>query len=78
MSTTLLDLTPFIPSDKALGQSTLPDKALELNKESAKLTGQLSPQTLALEQYMRVINSCMVAYINGFNNWRTVFNKIIL
>ncbi len=66
MSTTLLDLGPFIPSDKTLGQSTLPDKALELNKESAKLTGQLAPQTLVtLEQYMRVINSYYSNLIEG-------------
>jgi hypothetical protein len=66
MSTTLLDFTPFIPSDKTLEQSTLPDKALELNKESAKLTGQLASQTLAtLEQYMRVINSYYSNLIEG-------------
>lgn len=66
MSTTLLDITPFIPSDKTLGESTLPDKAIELNKASAKLTGQLAPQTLAtLEQYMRVINSYYSNLIEG-------------
>jgi Fic family protein len=66
MSTTLLDLAPFIPSDETLGQSSLPDKALELNKESAKLTGQLSLLTLAtLEQYMRVINSYYSNLIEG-------------
>ena len=66
MSTVLLDLAPFIPSDQKLAQSSLPDKALELNKESAKLTGQLSPLTLAtLEQYMRVINSYYSNLIEG-------------
>ena len=66
MSTTLLDLTPFIPSVKTLEQSSLPDKALELNKQSAKLTGQLAPQTLAtLEKYMRVINSYYSNLIEG-------------
>ena len=66
MGTTLLNLTPFIPSDKTLGQSTLPDKVLELNKEAAKLTGQLASQTLAtLEQYMRVINSYYSNLIEG-------------
>ncbi len=66
MNTSMLELAPFIPSDKTLGESSLPDKALELSKRSAKLTGQLSPLTLAtLEQYMSVINSYYSNLIEG-------------
>ena len=62
----MLKLTPFIPSDQALAQSDLPDKALELSKWSAKLTGQLSPLSLAtLERYMGVINSYYSNLIEG-------------
>ncbi|MDX8409938.1 MAG: Fic family protein [Mariprofundales bacterium] len=57
---------PFIPSDQALEQSSLPDKAVELSARSAKLAGQLSPITLAtLERYMRVINSYYSNLIEG-------------
>jgi Fic family protein len=60
------ELGPFLPADKTLGESSLPDKALELSKRSAKLTGQLSPLTLAtLEQYMSVINSYYSNLIEG-------------
>ncbi len=66
MDTSMLELTPFIPSDQALGQSNLPDKALDLSKLSAKLMGQLSPLTLAtLEQYMGVVNSYYSNLIEG-------------
>ncbi len=66
MNTSMLELAPFIPSDKTLGESSLPDKALELSKRSAKLTGQISPLTLAtLEQYMEVINSYYSNLIEG-------------
>lgn len=60
------EIALFIPGDKTLGQSLLPDKALELNKQSARFTGQLSPLTLAtLEQYMGVINSYYSNLIEG-------------
>lgn len=66
MGTTILDIAPFIPSDKALGQSALPDKAMQLNTLSAKLMGQLTPNTLTtLERYMRVINSYYSNLIEG-------------
>ncbi len=66
MNTSMLVLAPFIPSDKTLGESSLPDKALELSMCSAKLTGQISPLTLAtLEQYMGVINSYYSNLIEG-------------
>lgn len=66
MSTSILALTPYIPSDKALGESLLPDKAVELNKLSAGLMGQISPITLAtLSQYMAVINSYYSNLIEG-------------
>lgn len=66
MSTSISVLTPYIPSDKALGESSLPDQAVELNKLSAGLMGQLSPITLAtLSQYMAVINSYYSNLIEG-------------
>ena len=66
MSTSISALTPYIPSDKALGESLLPDKAVELNKQSARLMGQISPITLAtLSQYMSVINSYYSNLIEG-------------
>ena len=66
MSTSILALAPFIPSDKALGESLLPDKAVDLNKQSARLMGQVSELTLAtLSQYMAVINSYYSNLIEG-------------
>ena len=66
MGTSISALAPFIPSDKALGESLLPDKAVDLNKQSAGLMGQLSPITLAtLSQYMSVINSYYSNLIEG-------------
>jgi len=67
MNQSILDIAPFIPSDETLGKSSLPDKVLELNKQSAKLTGQLSPLSLStLERYMRVINSYYSNLIVGY------------
>lgn len=66
MSQSLLSLTPFIPCDKALEASDLPDKAFILNTESAKLTGQISSITLTtLRTYMGVINSYYSNLIEG-------------
>jgi Fic family protein len=66
MSDSILDIAPFTPSDKALQGSALPDKAMELHKKSARLSGQLAEQTrLTLETYMRVINSYYSNLIEG-------------
>lgn len=66
MNTSISALTPYIPSDKALAESLLPDKAVELNKQSAGLMGQISPITLAtLTQHMSVINSYYSNLIEG-------------
>lgn len=66
MATSILDIAPFIPSDKLLVQSLLPDKAISLISQSAKLTGQIAPLTLArLEQHMAAINSYYSNLIEG-------------
>lgn len=66
MVTTIINLTPFIPSDRVLNGSPLPDRAMELNSLSAKLSGQLAPLTLArLEQYMASVNSYYSNLIEG-------------
>lgn len=66
MATSIMALAPFIPSDAALAQSALPDKAIFLISQSAKLTGQLAPLTLArLEQHMAAINSYYSNLIEG-------------
>ena len=66
MSGSILDVAPFIPSDDALGRSSVPDKAMLLSQQSAKLLGQLAPHTrLTLEAYMRVINSYYSNLIEG-------------
>ncbi|WP_417535225.1 Fic family protein [Methylophaga sp.] len=66
MPASILSLAPFIPGDKALVQSTLPDKAMQVVTQSAKLTGQLSPLTFeTLSRYMRVINSYYSNLIEG-------------
>lgn len=66
MSISLLAFAPFIPSDLALERSALPDKAMTLTTQSAKLTGQLSPLTFAtLSQHMQVMNSYYSNLIEG-------------
>lgn len=66
MAASILDIATFIPSDKSLGQSLLPDKAISLISQSAKLTGQLAPLTLVrLEQHMAAINSYYSNLIEG-------------
>lgn len=66
MTTSIMDLAPFIPSDAQLQQTLLPDKAIRLISQSAKLTGQLAPLTLArLEQHMAAINSYYSNLIEG-------------
>lgn len=66
MAASILDITPFIPSDKALAESGLPDKAITLIGLSAKLRGQLAPLTMArIEQHMAAINSYYSNLIEG-------------
>lgn len=66
MSGSILDITPFIPSDKELETSSAPDDAMRLSQISAKLSGQLAAPTLrSLESYMRVINSYYSNLIEG-------------
>jgi Fic family protein len=66
MTASIMDIAPFIPSDAALVQSSLPDKAISLISQSAKLTGQLALLTLArLEQHMAAINSYYSNLIEG-------------
>ncbi|OUS15657.1 cell filamentation protein Fic [Gammaproteobacteria bacterium 50_400_T64] len=66
MTCSILNVAPFIPSDKALAHSSLPDLAMTLSQKSAKLSGQLAEQTrLTLETYMRVINSYYSNLIEG-------------
>jgi Fic family protein len=66
MATSIMDITPFIPSERSLAQSTLPDKAIALISHAAKLTGQLAPLTLErLAQHMAAINSYYSNLIEG-------------
>ena len=66
MATSIIQLTPFIPSDTAVAKSKLLDNALQLTTESAKLAGQLSPLSLeTLARYMMVINSYYSNLIEG-------------
>lgn len=66
MASSIMDMAPYIPSDRALGQSSLPDKAIALVNQSARLAGQLSPLTLAtLTQHMLAINSYYSNLIEG-------------
>jgi Fic family protein len=66
MATSIMDIAPFIPSERALAQSALPDKAIALISHAAKLTGQLAPLTLErLAQHMAAINSYYSNLIEG-------------
>ncbi len=66
MAASILDITPFIPSDKALALSALPDKSIRLIGQSSRLGGQLAPLTLArIEQHMAAINSYYSNLIEG-------------
>lgn len=66
MAISIMDIAPFIPGDAALMQSALPDKAIALISQSAKLTGQLAPLTqVRLEQHMAAINSYYSNLIEG-------------
>lgn len=64
--TSCMDFTPFIPEERALAQSKLPDMAMALVGLSAKLAGQLSPLTLVtLERHMAAVNSYYSNLIEG-------------
>ncbi|MBL4608298.1 MAG: hypothetical protein JKY01_10800 [Pseudomonadales bacterium] len=57
IKTSILDIAPFIPSDKTVAGSAVPDLAMQLSRLSAKLSGQLAlPTVQTLEAYMRAIN----------------------
>jgi hypothetical protein len=43
-ATSIMDLAPFVPAEQALRKSALPDKAMALNRISAKLAGRLAPE----------------------------------
>lgn len=62
----IMDLAPFVPGEQALRKSALPDKAMELNRISAKLAGKLSPESAeTLRLHMAVINSYYSNLIEG-------------
>ncbi len=66
MSIDLQACSPFIPSEDVLSQSLLPDKAVQLATESAKLTGRMAPQTKQmLIAHMAVINAYYSNLIEG-------------
>jgi len=66
IKSSIMDMTPYIPSEKALGESSLPDKAMALSQRSARLSGLLAPDTLAvIEIHMRTINSYYSNLIEG-------------
>lgn len=61
-----MEFAPFIPGDKTLAQSPLPDKAIALVNRAARLGGQLAPLTLGtLTQHMLAINSYYSNLIEG-------------
>lgn len=60
------DMEPMIPSDNAIEGSALPELALELERRSARLAGQIAPATAdTIEAHMRVINSYYSNLIEG-------------
>ena len=60
------DFTPYIPSDRTLASSGLPDAATQLATVSAQLAGQLAPVTqLIMVEHMSVINSYYSNLIEG-------------
>jgi Fic family protein len=62
----LASIEPMLPSEKAIAQSDLPDKALSLLTQAAELKGKVSPITAqVLEEHMRVINSYYSNLIEG-------------
>lgn len=66
MAITILDFSPFVPSEQALEASQLPDKAVGLATSSAKLSGNLADATRnTIREYMAVINSYYSNLIEG-------------
>ena len=66
MSMHIPNFTPYIPSDKILASSALPDKALQLSAASAKLAGQIPGATRGtIIRHMAVINSYYSNLIEG-------------
>ena len=66
MSISSHDFTPFIPSEKTLDSSTLPDKAVTLSIASAKIAGNIAEKTQAtITKHMAVINSYYSNLIEG-------------
>ncbi len=66
MTTSTHDFSPFVPSERALEESQLPDKAVKLVSSSAKLSGNLAVETQkTIREYMAVINSYYSNLIEG-------------
>ncbi|TDY02714.1 Fic family protein [Thiohalophilus thiocyanatoxydans] len=66
MPTLLQACSPYVPSDKALRNSPLPDMALAINAASAKLAGRVAEETRrTLIRHMAVINSYYSNLIEG-------------
>ena len=68
MAATSHNFTPFIPGNKALDDSGLPDLAMSMVRADAKLAGHLEDVTKeTIRQYMAVINSYYSNLIEGNN-----------
>jgi len=66
MTMTTHEFSPFVPSERALEASQLPDKAVSLATSSAKLAGNLADETRnTICEYMAVINSYYSNLIEG-------------
>lgn len=65
MKTTIPSFTPFIPDEPALNASGLPDKAIALTTESAKLAGIPLETRQVIANHMAVINSYYSNLIEG-------------
>jgi len=65
MTTTRHSFTPFIPDEHALKNSDLPDKAMILTRESAKLAGIPLETRQIISHHMEVINSYYSNLIEG-------------
>jgi Fic family protein len=66
MTTTTHEFSPFVPGEKALEASQLPDKAVRLATASAKLSGNLADETRnTIRRYIAVINSYYSNLIEG-------------
>ncbi|WP_439136020.1 Fic family protein [Pseudomaricurvus sp.] len=64
----LPSIEPLIPSAAGIDESNLPEKALDLERKAARLSGMISTQTAeVLEEHLRVINSYYSNLIEGHN-----------